>query len=224
VADKPIKLSTSSFRDVPICELCLEDALKAGAARSAQLKPQDFKETSIRFSVNGLLKWYKSYAKHYGETSVYTMFRDLGWYVASYCVTNDVLVSLVKEYYSLLKDITENTDYDDLAERMDESKKIEKIGFSRHHCSLLVPLSCHGVVSDCAAAIGTPFSIFYQLELGMALIANQRELYGAWGKSKVIPLFEEVIGRAEQRLKNFREIRGTMEQRQLEQAYENGKS
>ena len=43
-------------------------------------------------------------------------------------------------------------------------------------------------------------------------------------QSEGIPLFEEVIGRAEQRLKNFREIRGTMEQRQLEQAYENGKS
>ena len=212
MADKSVKLSTSSFRDIPLCELCLEDALKAGAAKSEKLKEQDFQPTSLRFCVDGLYKCLRSYARKHG-TSVFAMTRDLSWYWASFCSTDETLALLVSEYYSLLDDIAENTDYTDLSERMDEAKKIEKVGRSKHHYALSIPRVCHGIMSDCAEVLGVPLFIFYQLGLAKALTVNQEGLYATWAKSIVSPLYEEVMGKAAQRLDTLQETRDTLEKR-----------
>lgn len=220
MADKSVKLSTSSFRDIPICELCLEDALKAGAAKSEKLKPEDFQPTSVRFCVDGLYKCMKSYARKH-DTSVFAITRDLSWYWASFCSTNVVMAALVKDYYALLDDISENTSYTDLSERMDESKKIEKVGRTKHHYPLLIPRVCHGAISDCAEVMGISLMIFYQLGWGKAMTTNQAGLYSDWARDIVSPLYDEVMGQADHRLKILKETRNTLENRLLEQAAKN---
>lgn len=212
-----INLNPKNFKDTPLCDLCFEDALKTGAEKSGNLSQQDFKETSIRFCVDGLYKWYKSYAKHYGDTSVFVMVRDASWYWASFCGTDDVMVGLVKEYYSLLKDITEETYYTDLADRMDEAVRVKEFGNVGQHFTLSIPLTCHGVIGDCATALGMSFSSFYQLGLGKALSSNKNELYSKWADWVVRPLFDEVMEKANLRLENFLEVRNTLN-------YRNGKN
>ncbi len=203
---KGVNLNPKMFQDAPLCDLCFEDVLREGSRKSAGLKPQDFKETSIRFCVDGLYKWYKSYARHYSRTSVFMMIRDASWWWSSFCGTNDTLTSLVKEYYALLKTITEETDYADLADKMDDASRLEKVGKSKSHLSITVPLEAHGIIGDCSVALGVPFSQFYQLGLGRALASNQQGLYSAWVESKVNPLFDEVMARAVSRLESFLEI------------------
>jgi len=213
---KGVNLNPRTFQDTPFCDLCFEDALEAGCKKSDGLKSQDFKETSIRFCVDGLYKWYKSFSKHYGRSSVFVMVRDAGWWWASFCGTDPILTKLVREYYDLLKDITENTDYTDLAERMDEPLHVEKIGRSGRPFTVLIPFECHGIILDCATALGMPFSIFYQLGLAKALSTNRGGLFPKWVSSKVDPLFDEVMSYAKSRVKVFRRIRNELEFRGTE--------
>lgn len=213
MAGKSVKLSTTSFRDTPICELCLEDALKAGAAKSEKLKPQDFKETSIRFCVDGLYKWLKAYAKKYGTTSVFGMIRDLSWYWASFCSTDSTMIGLTREYDSLLDDLAEKTSFTDLAERMDEQLRVEKIGRSGYPFSVVLPSGSWGAIQDCASALGTSFSVFFQLGLARALTSNSQGLYSSWAAEKFVPLFDEFMTRAKKRLDGLKEIREIMEYR-----------
>jgi hypothetical protein len=213
---KSININPRTYQDSPICDLCFEDALEVGRKKSEGLKSQDFKETSIRFCVDGLYKWYKSFAKQHGKSSVFTMVRDASWWWSSFCGTDPTLSKLVKGYYELLKDITENTSHADLAERMDEAARVEKVGKSRTHFSLLIPFECHGVIADCAVALGMSFGQFYQLGLAKALASNRDGLYEKWVVDTVDPLFIEVMGRAKTRIKSFRRIRNELEFRATE--------
>jgi len=206
-----VNLNPRTFQDTPFCELCFEDALEVGRKKSEALKQQDFKETSIRFCVDGLYKWYKSFAKQHGKSSVFTMIRDASWWWASFCGTDPILTKLVREYYDLLKDITENTDYTDLAERMDETFRTKEIGRGGKPFNILVPFECHGVIADCAVAVGMPFAIFYQLGLAKALATNRGSLFPKWVSSKVDPLFGEVMAYAKSRIKIFDRIRNEIE-------------
>jgi len=208
---KGVNLNPKTFQDTPFCDLCLEDALEAGRKKSDGLKSQDFKETSIRFCVDGLYKWYKSFSKQHGKSSVFVMIRDASWWWASFCGTDSTLTTLVREYYDLLKDITENTDYTDLAERMDEPLRVKEIGRGGKPFTILIPFECHGIISDCAVAIGIPFSIFCQLGLAKALSANRSGLYAKWVAKSVDPLFNEVMGHAKSRVKTYKRIRNDME-------------
>ena len=211
-----VNLNPRAFVDTPACDLCFEDALEVGRKKSEGLKPQDLKETSIRFCVDGLYKWYKSFSKQHGKSSVFTMIRDASWWWASFCGTDPTLIKLVKEYYELLKDITENTSYADLAERMDEADRVEKVGKSRTHFSVNIPFECHGVISDCSVALGMSFGQFYQLGLAKALASNRNGIYAKWVKDTVDPLFNEVMGRAKTRIKSFRRIKNELEFRAIE--------
>ena len=207
---KSVKLSTSSFRDVPICELCLEDALKAGAAKTGQLKPQELKETSIRFCVDGLYDWLRSFAKHYGESSPFGMVRDLSWYWASFCSTDETMIGLIQEYYSLLKDLTENTDFTDLVRDMNEPVRVEKVGRAGPHITVVIPFPSYGAIQDCAMALGTSFGVFYQLGLSKALAADSQERYSTWSATRFVPLFDEFMQRSKAKLKRLKEIRKFM--------------
>ncbi|MDD4984323.1 MAG: hypothetical protein PHQ43_00840 [Dehalococcoidales bacterium] len=213
-----VNINPKAFQDEPLCHRCFEDALKIGSSKSDGLKPHDFKETSIRFCVDGLLKWYKSFAKHYGKSSVFVMVRDASWWWASFCGTDPTLTKLVKEYYDLLKDITENTDYTDLAERMDETFRTKEIGRGGRPFNISIPFECHGIIADCATAIGMPFAIFYQLGLAKALSTNRNSLYAKWVTSTVNPLFDEVMGHAKSRAKVYRRIRNDMAFRDAEES------
>ena len=210
MAEKSVKLSTSSFRDIPICELCLEDALKAGAAKTNQLKPGELKETSMRFCVDGLYDWLRSFAKHYGESSPFGMIRDLSWYWASFCSTDKTMIGLITEYYSLLKDLTENTDYTDLVKDMNEPVRVEKIDRAGPHITAVIPFPAYGAIQDCAMALGTSFSVFYQLGLSKALASDSQGRYRTWATAKFIPLFDEFMKRSKAKLRKLKEIRRFM--------------
>lgn len=213
MVDKPtVEFSPDSFQDTPLAELCLEDALRIGSARSAKLSDKDLKVTSVRFCVDGLYKWYKSFADRCQTGSVFSMARDVSWYWASFCAADPTLSSLVTEYHALLHEITEGTHYTDLAERMDEACKVEKVGRSSYlPFSIIVPMEAYSVILDCAVALGVPFSLFYQLGMGKALASNQGGLYAPWVERKIQPLFDEIMARAEDRLRDFLEIKNTME-------------
>jgi len=210
VAGKSVKLSTTSFRDAPICELCLEDALKAGAAKSEKLKPQDFKETSMRFCVDGLHKCLKSFSKHYTEVSLFGVIRDLSWYWASFCSTDEVLVGLVREYYALIKNLTEDTDFTDLYDRADEPLRVKEIGRSGYPFNVSVPAGTYGCIQDCAVALGTSFSVFYQVGIARALSSDSQGRYSTWSATKFVPLFDEFMQRAKARLVGLEELRDIM--------------
>lgn len=208
---KTVPIRPRTFVEESLCDLCFEDALKVGAAKSDRLKPTEFKETSIRFCVDGLYKWYKSFSKQYGRVSVFVLIRDASWWWASFCGTDPTLTKLVREYYDLLKDITEDTDYTDLAERMDEPLRVKEIGRSSRPFNISIPFECHGIILDCATAIGMPFAIFCQLGLAKVLSTNRGGLFPKWVSSKVDPLFNEVMGHAKSRVKLFKRIRNEME-------------
>lgn len=211
MAGKSVKLSTSSFQDIPICELCLEDALKAGAAKSEKLNPQDFRETSIRFCVDGLRGWLKSFAVNRGNTTLFAMMRDLSWYWASFCSTDETMQGLIREYYSLLKDLTEKTASTELVAQLDEPLRVKEIGYSEHPLNIVVPRAAWGSIQECATALGASVSVFYQLGLAKALSSNSMGLYGLWSADKFIPLFGEFMQRSKDRLARLKKIRRHME-------------
>jgi len=211
VVDKSVKLSTSSFRDIPICELCLEDALKAGAAKSEKLKPQDFRETSIRFCIDGLCSWLKSFAVNRGETTLFAMTRDLSWYWASFCSTDETMLGLVVEYYSLLRDLTEKTALTDLVAQLDEPLRVKEVGYGGRPLNIVVPRAAWGSIQECATALGASASIFYQLGMAKALTSNSLELYSSWSAERFVPLFGEFMQRAKDRLVRLKRIRRHME-------------
>jgi hypothetical protein len=199
-------LNPKGFQDIPLCELCFEDALKAGAKRSEELDRKDFFETSIRFCIDGLYKWLKSYSRSYGGPSVFAILRDISWWWASFCGTDPALSSLVRKYYALLKDITENTDYTDLTDRMDEPLRVKEVGRSSRHFTIIIPFECHGVIADCATALGMPFAVFYQLGVARALSVNRAGLFRAWATSKIDPFYDEVGTRIKTKMKALRRI------------------
>ncbi len=209
-----VNLNPKSFRDIPLCELCFEDALKAGFKRCSDLPEEELKETSVRIHVAGLLKWYKVYGKTH-QRSVLTLIRDISWYCASLCTVNRVLSMLVEEYYSLLKDIAEQTSYTDLADRMDQSRRIKEIAHGGEVMNVLIPREVHGIIADCATAVGTTFSVMLQLGLGIALASNREGLYQSWSRQEVLPLLKEVVQRGESRLLFFEEIRNSVEYRSI---------
>ena len=196
---KIVSINPSSFVETSLCDLCFEDALRIGSMKSAKLASSDFKETSLRFCVDGLYKWYKSFSKQSHNGSVFSMVRDASWYWSSFCGSNDLLINVTKEYFILLRDITENTSYTDLAERMDEAKRVKEIGRGGRPLNFTIPFESWGIISDCATAIGVPFSLFYQVGLGKALSANRDGLYQLWSKDKVQPLFDEIMASAKSR-------------------------
>lgn len=203
-----VSLNPLSFEDIRLCERCLEDALDEGHKLSEKQKPDAWHETSIRFCVDGLYKWYKSYV---GEGSVFSAVRDLSWHWMSFCCNDPVLSRARREYASLLKEITENTPYTDLADRMDEYHRFLYFGRRGRSFNISIPREASGVIGDTAVAIGTSFSSLLQVGLGWSLSTNRQGLYQSWIKSVFTPLFDEVMTVANNRLEEFTEIRNTLE-------------
>ena len=214
MADKPIKLSTSSFRDVPICELCLEDALKAGATKSEKLKPQDFQETSIRFCVDGLLDWYATYADDYLGGYLRTVIRDVSWQWASFCETDPTLVSARVNFAKLRTEIAEQSAYVDLMKRIKASIRIKEFGYSDRPFNLSLPTPAVGVIAKTGSALGIQFRRFFQVGLGWSLSTNSRGLYADWLASIHLPLFNAVMGWAAEKAEDLEEVRGIIRYRQ----------
>ncbi len=205
----PVSIRPDSFVNESLCDLCFEDALKIGSAKSSGLQASDFNVTSFRPCVDGLIKRYKAFSRQY-KSSVFALLRDASWYWASFCETNDVLACVSKEYFTLLRDLTENYNYTDLEDKLDAGKKVKEVGYRTRPINIVIPREVHGVIADCGASIGVPFSLFYQVGLGWAVTRNNRELYKSWSDEVFQPLFDEVMGRAEKRLDDFLDIRDSI--------------
>jgi len=212
--DKPVSINPQSFVDEALCDLCFEDALKIGQAKSGYLKPEDFDTTSIRPCVDGLIKRYKSFSRQY-KGSVFSLLRDASWHWASFCETNEVFRDVTREYFSLLRDLTENYSYIDLEDKMDVGKKVKEIGYRSRPLTIIIPREAHGVIGDCGVAVGTTFSLFYQIGLGWSLSQTSREFYKDWISSVFQPLFDEVMEKAKKRLGDFQDIRDSIRAREL---------
>jgi hypothetical protein len=210
-----VNLNPKSFRDVPLAELCLEDALKAGARRSEALKPTDFKETSIRFCIDGLQHWLRTYSEDYCDRSLFYVVRDLIWHWASFCESNATLTEVRKSYVALRRDIVENSSYVDLVDRLQKGNRVKEFGFGAPPFNVLLPMEAYGVISRCGEAIGISFSKFVQVGLAWSLSTNNKGLYTDWINDVFVPLFTEVTTMASKRADTIDEIRGTLEQRML---------
>ena len=206
-----VNLNPKSFQDTPLAELCFEEALKVGVRRSADLKQADFRETSIRFCVDGLRDWYAAYVDSYGGGSLYSVLQNIGWHWASFCETDATLTEVRTEFIKLRKEITEKTAYTDLTERMKQSAKIKEFGYGgRSPFNISLPREVIGIVGRTGASLGIPFSKFFQIGLGWSLSTNQQGLYKGWTDVVFGPLFGSVMSLANGRIKDFAEIRAVL--------------
>ena len=210
-----LSLNPKTFRDTPICELCFEDALKSGAAKTEKLKPGDLKETSIRFCIEGLRDWYSAYVDDYlGSSSLYAVIRDISWHWASHCENNDTLIAVRSEFVGLRREIAEQTSYTDLMERMKQSTRIKEFGYAaRRPVTISLPSQAVGVISRTSESMGIPFSRFLQVGMGWSLSTNRNGLYQGWVHDIFTPLFDSVQARAAERAGNLAEIRVVLKYR-----------
>jgi hypothetical protein len=207
-----VSINPKSFQDTPICDLPFEEALKIGARRSEDLRPMDFRETSIRFCVVGLRDWLSRYSKDYSERSFFYTIRDASWHWASYCSTNPVLVSACADYRKLSREIVETSSFTELVERLQQPSWLEKFGYaSQTPCNILLPLEVMGVVGEVGEAIGISFSKLFQVGLGWSLSTNKQGLYAEWIKDIFNPLFAEVMKVAKERSKVIRKVKNEYE-------------
>ena len=202
-----VNLNPKAFVDTPTCDLCFEDALEVGRKKSDALKPQDFKETSIRFCVDGLRDWYATYAEDVLSSSIRYVLRDISWQWASFCTTDPTLTKARTAFVVLRKEITENTAYTDLIDRMKQQAKIKEFGYtSRRPFNLDLPLEAMGVISRTGEALGIPFSRFFQVGLGWSLSTNRQGMYAEWTKEVFTPLQNAVMDWAKGKLDDLLEV------------------
>jgi hypothetical protein len=213
-ARTPSILSPSMFVSEALCELTFEDALDKGLKRSMELEDREFHPTSIRFYVRGLANWIKAYSKSVGKRP-FAVTRDACWMIKSFCENDRGLTTVVQEYYLTLKEITETTIYVDLAKRLDDKETIRNLGSGGSPVNVLVAREAHGVILDCADALGVSFSILYQVVLAWCLSRNSRGNYINWYEAVVSSAMDEILGLANQRIAMFREVRHLIEYRKI---------
>ena len=212
--NKSVSIRPSEAVEESLCDLCFEDALRIGVAKSTNLKSQDFKETSIRFCVDGLRDWYVAYVDDYLEGSLYNVVRDISWQWASFCGTNDTLVKARVEFVKLRKEIAEKTSYTDLMNRLKQAGRIKEFGYSeKKPFTVLLPSEAMGVISRAGAVLGIPFSKFLQVGMGWSLSTNRQGLYVDWNTDTFAPLFKSVMDWADKKLVDLLEVRTILEHR-----------
>ena len=210
MADKSVKLSTTSFREVPLCELCLEDALKAGAAKNERLKPEEFHETSIRFCVDGLGGWLETYADAYYDGVLHRLLRDVSWQWASYCETNVSILKLRADLAELRFVISE-TNYTQLMDKLTSTQwRMKELGYSKKPINIHLPAAPYSVISHSATRLDISFSKFFQVGLAWSLSTNSMGLYASWVSGTVTPLLASLEDFIKGRLEDLADIQGNL--------------
>lgn len=218
MAEKSVKLSTTSFRDVPLCELSLEEALKAGAAKSEKLKPEDFHETSVRFCVTGLRGWLITYADEHYNNAHRNLMRDLSWQWASYCETNADILGVRTSLMELRHELSE-TNCANLMDQLPATLwRIKEFGYSGRPTVIRLPNAASGSIARSAADLGISFGKFLQVGWAWSLSTNGKGLYSAWINGTVTPLLEELTRHVKRRLGELDDIRLSMSRRLAEGA------
>ena len=206
---RTLGIRPADFKDesIPLCEMSFEEALRRGKELSEEVK-DSWIETSARICVDGLYKRYEAFSEKYRGSTPRAMMRNVSWWWSSFCCHDKTLQAVGKAYRELLIDLAESTDYEDLLERMNQTpSRLKHRGWARHHVSLSIPPEPQKVISRTATAVALPFTVFYQLGLARAIASNEQGLYQDWNRSKVVPLFDEVMAQAEKRLVDLREIK-----------------
>ena len=199
MAEKSVKLSTSSFRDIPICELCLEDALNAGAAKSEKLKPDDFSETSIRFCIGGLEGMLILYSDEHYNNSLRRLLRDASWQWASRCEMDQDMLR-VRAELSDLRHILSETNYVHLMDELTLTQwRLKELGYAKRPTNVHLPNGSYGIINRSATALGISFSRFFQIGLAWSLSTNGMGLYSPWIKGTVDPIMSELKGHCQKR-------------------------
>lgn len=210
---KAVKLSTTSFRNTPLAELCMEDALKMGAAKLGNLKPEEIKETSIRFCVDGLRDWLMTYVDDYCDGSFSGVISALSWHWASFCETNDMLLKVRADFSELRHEIAEGTGYVDLMDRLKQSPRIKEFGYTHRPIHVRVPVRVVNTVGHMSSALGLNFSKLFQVGLGWSLSTNRDGLYAAWLAEVFDPLFRSLMAHAEWKVGDMEEVRAVLAHR-----------
>ena len=214
MTDNKVKLSTSSFRDTPLVELCMEDALALGKARLKGMNPEDFRDTSIRFCIDGLYDWLTIYVDKYCNGSLFKTISALSWHWESFCDTDATLLKLRAGFSETRHEIAENTSYVDLMDSLHQGPRHKEFGYvSRHPTLIRVPSSVVRVVGHTSSALGMSFSRFFQVGLAWSLSTNREGLYSAWVTAVFTPLFTSLMDYAKQRLNTLEEVRILLEDR-----------
>lgn len=206
-AEKGISVNPKTFKEQPLCELCFEDALRIGESRGGKLRAQEFKETSIRFCVDGLRDWLTTFADDRAGSSLYAVIRDGIWHWASFCETDPVLVTARKEFVRLRREIAEETSYTDVMERLKQPASILFGRASRRSINVALPMEAVGVVSRTGEALGIYFSKFVQVGLAWSLAHNRDRLYASWASEVFDPLFRSVMSWAAEKIADLGEVR-----------------
>lgn len=203
-----VRIGLSSFKDVPLCELTMEEALKSGIKKSADLKQADFLDTSIRFCVPGLRDWYSSYVHNYCDMALYSVFRNIVWQWASFCETDTTFKKVRDEFNALQRGIVESTTYTDLADKMRDVVRIKEFSYgSRIPFNVSLPREAVGIISQSSNALSIPFNSFLQVGYAWSLSTNRNGLYKPWVTSYVKPLLDSVMAHAEDQIVRLGEIR-----------------
>lgn len=209
-----VKLSSASFREIPLAELCMEDALKLGAAKLKNLKPEEVKETSIRFCVDGLHDWLMTYVDDYCDGSFSGVISALSWHWASFCETSETLLKVRADFSELRHEIAEGTSYVDLMERLKQAPRIKEFGYARRPLNVRVPVRVISIVGHMSTALGVNFSKLFQVGLGWSLSTNREGLYAVWIAEVFNPLFGALMDHAKWKIGDMVEVQAILKHRQ----------
>lgn len=207
---KKVSLNPTDAAPEELFELTFEEALNRGRSLSERVPDKEWMDTSIRFNVEGLYNWYAAYAEQCKDWSVFYLLQDANWQWVSFCRNNPVINKAEQSYRELQKFITEETDYVDLADRMNEKSHVRSsMGFGGKPVSIHIPRAMHGYICQCSNSLGISFSIFQQCGYAWCLSHNTKGLYAKWIASRVDPLVNEILDLAEKRVATFSEIENT---------------
>jgi hypothetical protein len=191
-------------------ELSFEEALLRGRSLSERVPDKEWMDTSIRFNVEGLYNWLASYTEQCKDWSLFYLLQDANWQWVSFCRNNPTINKAEQSYRALQKLITEETDYVDLADRMNERSRVKNsIGNGGKPVSIHISRSAHGYLCQCSLSLGISYSIFQQSGYAWCLSHNAKGLYAKWVASRAEPLITEILDLAEKRLAIFSEIENT---------------
>jgi hypothetical protein len=211
---KSVSIHPKSFVDESLCNLSFEDAIKVGADRSSRIKPEDFRETSVRLCIDGLYRWLDDFSQDTEIASTFCLTRDFIWMWLDYCDNQAEWVELQRLHRRLTKEITHNSSYTDLVDELNKRSWIKSIGRSGRPTNVVIPVSGSKRLSRYCDASSVSFSHLYSLGMGWCLSQNSLGYYKSWTNDKVMPVLDEVNRLVADRRNKFLELENTYQFRE----------
>jgi len=183
--------------------------------RLKNLKPEEVKETSIRFCIDGLRNWLMVYVDEHCSGSFTKTVTALSWHWGSFCDSNASFLKVRAGFSEARHEIALRTSYVDLMDSLHQGSRIKEFGYSSHNPTCIhVPFKVLSVIGHTGSALGIPFSRFFQIGLAWSLSTNREGLYSTWIADVVNPLFTSLMDYAERRCSTINEVLVRLESRQ----------